>query len=86
LPHNNISAPQEIYILNDSGMPTPIHHIHPQEGLEVVGVMQSLLSDPAPNLKALQKKADAWQDILKLNFLPWSLLWWTLSHILWPLL
>ncbi len=75
LPHNDISAPQAIYILDKSGMPTPIHHIRPQDGLEIVGITQSLLGDSTPVLNALQKKANTWQDILKSNFLPQSLLW-----------
>jgi len=40
LPHNNLSAPQELYILDDLGQPTPICHIRPQDGLAVVGITQ----------------------------------------------
>jgi len=86
LSHNALLAPQEFYILDDDGKAVPIHHIGPQEGLEVIGVTQSLLGDPSPALQALLKTAEKWQDILKLNFLPCSLIWQTLSHILWPLL
>jgi len=78
--------PHDFYILNESGTPTPIQCIHPQDGLEVVGITQSLLGDLSPALQALQKKADAWQEVLKSNFLPRSLLWHTLTQVLWSLL
>jgi len=55
-------------------MPTPIHCISPQEGLEVVGVTKSLLGDSSTTLKVLQKKANSWQEILRSKFLPCSLL------------
>jgi len=84
LPHNNLLAPQEIFILDDLSQPTPIRRIRPQDGLAVVGVTQSLIGDSTPALAALLQKADKLQDVLKSNFLPHSLLWRTLTQVLWP--
>jgi len=53
---------------------------------EVVGVTQLLMGNSSPALKALQTKANSLQEILKSNFLPCSLLWQALFHVLWPLL
>jgi len=84
LPHNDLSAPHEIFILDDLGQPTPIRRIRPQDGSAVVGVTQSLIGDSTPALAALRQKADQWQDVLKSNFLPRSLMWRTLTQVLWP--
>jgi len=84
LPHNNISVPQDIYIYDTAGQPTPITHLRPQDSLEVVGITQSLLGNNTPAFIAFQKKVDLWLDILRSNFLPCSLVWKTLLHVLWP--
>jgi len=84
LPHNHTSAPQEVYIYDTVGQPTPITRLHPNEGLEVVGVTQSLLGDPTPAIIAFQKKVDSWLEILRSNFLPHALVWKTLLQVLWP--
>jgi len=70
--------------LNDLGQPTPICCIRPQDGLAVVGVTQSLIGDSAPAVSAILQKANQWLDVLKSNFLPRSLLWRTLTQVLWP--
>jgi len=86
VPHNEVSAPEVLYALNNNDFPTPIYCIHSQDGVEVVGITQSLMGDSSPSLKVLKNKANLWQEILKSNFLPCSLLWRTLFHVLWPLL
>jgi len=84
--HNHTLAPQEVYIYDTVGHPTPMTHFHPQDGLEVVGVTQSLLGNPTPAIIAFQKKVDSWLEMLQSNFLPHALVWKTLLQVLWPLL
>ncbi len=69
-----------------TGTPTAIHHLSLSEGLEVVGVTQTLMGDTIPILQALQQKADAWLTALQSNFLLRHLLWTMVHHVLWPLL
>jgi len=55
LPNLESSALAAICIMNQEGQPTPIQCFCPQDGVEVVGVTQSLSSDLAPALLAFPK-------------------------------
>jgi len=81
---NEVSAPASISIKDHSGTSTPIHRLGPQEGLEVVGVVQALSGDARPALTAMQTKANLWLEAIKSNFLPRHLLWTALHHVIWP--
>ena len=81
---NEISAPGSISIQDSAGNSTPIRRLGPQEGLEVVGVVQALTGEAGPALTALQAKANSWLDAIKSNFLPRHLLWTALHNVIWP--
>jgi len=81
---NKVSAPGSILIQDSTGNSTPICCIGPQEGLEVVGIVQALTGNAVPSLNALQTKANSWLEAIKSNFLPWHLLWMALHHVIWP--
>ncbi len=81
---NDVSAPASISIKDHLGTSVPIRRLSPQEGLEVVGVVQALSGDARPALTALQLKATSWLDSIKSNFLPRHLLWTALHHVIWP--
>jgi len=53
---NDLSALASISILDADGTTMPIQCFHPQEGLEVVGVVQTHSSNASLALKALQTK------------------------------
>ncbi len=81
---NEISAPASISIKDHLGTSIPIRRLSPQEGLEVVGVVQALSGDARPSLTALQLKSNSWLEAIKSNFLPRHLLWTALHQVIWP--
>jgi len=71
-------------ILNSSQQPQPIHCLHSNEGIVVVGIVQALLGNQKPALMALQAKANIWEVTLRQGFLPQLLAWMVLHQVIWP--
>jgi len=58
------SFPAKLTVLNLSHQPQPRCHLHPNEGIVVVDVVQTLSGNQKLVLMALQAKANVWEVTL----------------------
>jgi len=82
--HSPKSLPAELTVLDSLQHPQPICHLHPNEGIAVIGVVQAFLGNQKLTLMALQAKATVWEVALRQGFLPQSLTWMALQKVIWP--
>jgi len=68
--HTPKSLPATLTVLDQHQLPQPIHHLHPNEGVAVVGVVQALSGNQKPALMALQTKAKMWEATFHQGFIP----------------
>jgi len=83
-PHTIHSLPGTLSVHNSDGIQSTVPRIEPSQGLEVVGVVQSLSGVSPPATKALQEKAQKWISALRSGYLPRHMTWTALNCIIWP--
>jgi len=68
--HTSHSFPGTLHIKGLNNTKAVIPHIEPSQGLEVVGVVQTLSGSSLPAAKALKEKAQKWISALQSGYLP----------------